>query len=92
MFNQIIVKRNQEVVEHYMAETATGFKYAVLVKISGYNGVEYGFVTTSGQASKTYKTQRGMRNWVAQSVTDWQQITTDFHKAKCLEKVRKLGE
>ena len=33
-----------------------------------------------------------MRNWVAQSVTDWQQIKTDFHKAKCLEKVRKLGE
>ena len=46
MFNQIIVKRNQEIVEYYMAETTTGFKYAVLVKISGYNGVEYGFVTT----------------------------------------------
>ncbi len=92
MCNEIIVKRNQEVVDYYMAEAVNGFKYGVIVKISGYNEVRYGFVTTSGQASKTYKTLRGMQKWVAQSVTEWQQIKTNCHKEKCLEKVIKLGE
>ena len=90
MYNEIIVMRNEQVVEYYMAKTEFGVKYGVLVKIDGYNEIRYGFATRTGKATKTYKTQRGVQNWLSRN--EWKQITTDFHKAKCLEKVRKLGE
>ena len=90
MYNEIIVMRNEQVVEYYMAKTEFGVKYGVLVKIDGYNEIRYGFTTRTGKATKTYKTQRGVQNWLSRN--EWQQITTEFHKNQCQKLIRKLGE
>ena len=90
MYNKIIVMRNEEVVNCYMANTEFGVKYGVLVKIDGYNEIRYGFATRTGKVTKTYKTLRGMQNWLSKN--EWQQITTEFHQHQCQQLIRKLGE
>ena len=88
--NNIILMRNQEAVAYYMNETGYGFRYGVLVKTSYHDGARYGFVTTSGQVTKEYKTKKGMIKWI--NDREWNEIKMDYHKNKCLEIIRKLGE
>ena len=84
--NNLIIMRNQEVVGYYMAETGIGFRYAVLVKINYYDGAKYGFITTSGQVTKEYKTKRSMSKWAMER--EWQEIKTTYHQAKCQEMIK----